>query len=240
MRSCLFALLLCAAAPQLFAQNTSPPLISVTGLAEIKVAPDEVVLRATILTRESDLQAVKKANDVIAQKAIAFLKEKGIKAEEIQTDHISIQPEYRRNDGPLKPEFYTANKSIEVIVKKVELLEPLLTGLLANGVNSIDGITFRHSNYKNLRIQARTMAVKFAKEKATALATDLDVKCGKVHQIEAIDDGGQSYYGYYNRGLSQVSNVAGGGGGGEGSEAEGFSVGQISITSRVKASFLIE
>lgn len=228
-----------------FAQTNPPPLVTVTGQAEIKVAPDEVTLRASILTRDASLQEVKKANDAIAQKAIAFLKEKGVKPEDIQTDYISLRPEYRHNDErSLKPEFYTASKSIEVIVRKVELLEPILTGLLSNGVNSIDGITFRNSKYRELRIKARTMAVKFAKEKAAALAADLEVKIGKVHNISAVDDGGSYFSGYGNWNRSQVmSNVGGPGGGdgdGEGEDSAGFSVGQISITSRVTASFLIE
>jgi uncharacterized protein len=226
-------------------QTASPPLISVTGTAEIKVAPDEVVLRTTIITRNANLQEVKKANDVIASRAIAFLKEKGIKAEDIQTDYITLRPEYKNNDWEVKPEYYTASKSIEVIIRKVETLEPMLTGLLAAGVNSVDGITFRNSKYRELRIKARAMAVKFAKEKAHGLAAELEVKCGKVHSIEAIDDGGSQHYwygrGYGNFNQSQVmSNVGGGGGEGDGATSEGFSVGQISITSRVQASFLIE
>lgn len=229
-----------------FAQTAAPPLISVTGTAEIKVAPDEVVLRTTIMTRDGNLQEVKRANDTIAAKAIAFLKEKGVKAEDIQTDYITLRPEYKHNDWATKPEFYTASKSIEVIIRKVETLEPMLTGLLSVGVNSVDGITFRNSKYRELRIKARAMAVKFAKEKAQGLAAELDVKCGKVHQIEAIDDGGHMHYGYSNRygmfNQMQVASNVGGGGGGEGGEsgADGFSVGQISITSRVQASFLIE
>lgn len=225
-------------------QTTSPPLISVTGTAEIKVAPDEVVLRASIMTRNANLQEVKKANDAIAAKAIAFLKEKGVKAEDIQTDYITLRPEYKHNDWAEKPEFYTATKSIEVIIRKVETLEPMLTGLLAVGVNSVDGITFRNSKYRELRIKARAMAVKFAKEKAEGLAAELDVKCGKVHSIEAIDDGGSQNYwygrGYGNWNQSQVMGNVGDSAGGSSEAADGFSVGQISITSRVQASFLIE
>lgn len=229
---------------QAVAQTASPPLISVTGTAEIKIAPDEVVLRVAILTRDADLTLVKNANDAIAVKAMAILKEKGIKPEDIQTDHINIRPEYRRNDGPLKPEYYSATKSIEVILRKVELLEPLVSGLLASGVNSVDGITFRNSKYRELRVKARAMAVKVAKEKADALAAELEVKRGKVHQIEAVDDGG-TLYGGYNRYANSsqfqaMVNDGGDGGSADDAESGGFSMGQISITSRVKASFLIE
>lgn len=227
-----------------FAQTTSPPLISVTGTAEIKVAPDEVVLRTTIMTRDANLLEVKKQNDAIAAKAIAFLKEKGVKAEDMQTDYITLRPEYKNNDGAEKPVYYTATKSLEVILRKVDTLEPMLTGLLAVGVNSVDGITFKNSKYRELRIKARSMAVKFAKEKAQGLANELEVKCGKVHQIEAIDDGGFMQYGY-SRGYGmfnqmQVASNIGGSAEGESGGSDGFSVGQISITSRVQASFLIE
>ncbi len=226
---------------QAVAQTVSPPLISVTGTAEIKVAPDEVVLRASVQTRHETLVEAKKANDVIAAKAIEFLKSKGMKDEDIKTDYLGVYPYYDNVKGPTKPIYYTATKSIEVVVKKVEWFESIVTGLLGVGVNSVEGITFRHSNFKNLRVQARAMAVKAAKDKADALAAELEVKRGKVYQVEAVDEGGNVYFG--NRGY--LSNVMGGPGGGSGSQSYsgdegGFSVGQISISATVKAAFLFE
>lgn len=242
MRS-LFAICICLVCASIApGQTTSPPLISVTGTAEIKVAPDEVVLYASIESRHEKLLDAKRENDGFAAKAVAFLKGKGIKDEDIQTSHITLTPEYDREKGPTKPVYYEASKSIEVIIRQVDTFEAIMTGLLENGVNSISGITFRNSKYRELRVKARAMAVKIAKEKADALAAELDVKRGKIYQVEAIDDGGALYGGYRSLNTALQGSINGnvGGADGEAGDSGGFSVGQISITSRVQASFLIE
>jgi uncharacterized protein YggE len=220
-----------------FSQTTEPPLISVTGTAEIKVAPDEVVLLVNVETRHENMQEAKKENDAIAGKAIALLKSKGIKDEAIQTSYISLNARYDDEKGPTKPIYFSTSKSIEVIINKVDAFESILTGLLATGVNEIEGITFRHSNSRNLRNQARAMAVKAAIQKADALAAELDVKRGKVFRVDADDNGGRYYAG------NSLSNVGGAGGLFEDTSAAsdgGFSIGQISVSATVNASFLIE
>jgi uncharacterized protein len=241
MRYLIAAFICLVGIHQAVGQTVSPPLISVTGMAEIKVAPDEVVLRASVRSRHENLLEAKKANDAIAVKAIEFLKGKGIKEEDIKTDYLGVYAHYDDVRAPTKPIYYLATKSIEVIVKKVDLFESIVTGLLGVGVNSVEGITFRHSNYKNLRVQARAMAVKAAKEKADALADELEVKRGKVYQVEAMDEGGNlsfANWGYFANGMGGP----GGGRGGQsyGGNEAGFAVGQISISATVKAAFLFE
>jgi uncharacterized protein len=219
-------------------QTTSPPLISVTGTAEIKVAPDEVVLTIRVETRNENLQESKKENDGIASKAIAFLKNNGIKDEDIQTSYVSIEAHYDRDKGPTKPQYYTADRSIEAVIRKVDLLEPTVGGLLGLGVNHIDGITFRHSKVRDLRVQARAMAVKAAKEKADALAAELEVKRGKVYHVQADEGGGG--FNISNRWSGPPGGIGGPLDSSIGGDESAFSVGQISITATVSASFLIE
>lgn len=221
--------------PQAFSQipgQLQPPLISVSGSAEVKVAPDEIDLRVGVETRGRSLDEAKRENDDAISKSLAFLKSNGLKEKDIQTDFINIDPEY--GDSLSRTVVtYVVRRSIQVRLAKIDGFESVLTGLLTNGVNTVLGIEFRTSQLRKYRDQAR----------ANAMASELGVKRGKVYSVNANDWGG--WYGdnsgYWGRGF--------GGGGfqyaaqnsGGVSEGEGtLSAGQISVSATVNVSFLIE
>src|SRR5262245_52387042 len=56
-----------------------PPMISVSGSAEVKVAPDEIYLRMGVETRHANLEEAKRLNDSGVSKALAFLKGSNVK-----------------------------------------------------------------------------------------------------------------------------------------------------------------
>ena len=121
--------------------------------------------------------------------------------------------------------------------------EDILTGLINNGVNTVQGIEFHTSELRKYRDQARAMAIKAAREKADAMASELGVKRGKVYSVNVNDAGGWygNGYGYWGGGYgggafqNSVQNA-----GGTSVEEETFSAGQISVSATVSASFLIE
>jgi len=67
-------------------QPPPPPMISVSGSAEVKVAPDEILLRVGVETRHENLHAAKKQNDERVGNALAFLKGSRVKGKDVQTD----------------------------------------------------------------------------------------------------------------------------------------------------------
>src|SRR5690242_8143210 len=84
-----------------FAQPTqiAPPMINISGSAEVKVAPDEIYLRLGVETRDENLEVAKKQNDERISKALAFLKTSQINSKDIQTDYLSIEPNYNNNSS---------------------------------------------------------------------------------------------------------------------------------------------
>src|SRR5436309_1511590 len=194
-----------------------PPQISVSGSAEVKVAPDEIYLRVGVETRDENLGDAKHQNDERVSKALGFLKSNEVKDKDVQTDFISIEPTYDSNISRTKPVIYIVRKSIEIKLTKMDAFAGLLTGLLTNGVNNVHGIELRTSQLHKHRHAARAMAIRAAKEKADALASELGVKRGKVYNINANDWGGSwSSYGNYWSGryggaMSQnaVQNIGG-------------------------------
>jgi uncharacterized protein len=216
--------------------------ISVSGSADVKVAPDEIYLRAGVETRHENLDEAKRQNDERIAKALASLRSKGVPGKNIQTDFLSVEPEYDNSVSRTRPQIYVVRKSIEVKLTAIESFESILTALLSSGVNAVHGIEFRTSQLRKHRDAARAAAIKAAREKADALAAELGVKRGKVYNISANDWGGWTnaagwWGGRYGNAMAQNSIQNAGGG----ADAEStLSLGQITVSASVNVSFLIE
>jgi uncharacterized protein YggE len=225
-----------------------PPQINVSGSAEIKVAPDKVCISAGVETRDAQLDVARRQNDERVASALAFLKNAGVPDKDVQTDSIEVQPDYGPGDDRTEPRFFRVRKSIEVKLNTVTNLETVLTGLLNNGVNNLYDVDFQTTELRKYRDQARAMAIKAAREKAVALCSELDVKCGKPVSINAQDYGGYYYrpggaWGWRNNGMfgmNSVQNVMQNNGGGSESPGETLSLGQINVSATVNVSFLIQ
>jgi len=221
---------------------SQPRIISVSGSAEVKAAPDEVYLKVGVQTRNESLDDAKRENDERVSKSLSFLKTSGIRAKDIQTDFISIEPVY---DGPSSDQVvaYIVRRDIEIKITKVDAFEGLLTGLLDSGVNTVQGVTFSTSELRKYRDEARAMAIQAAKEKADAMASELGVKRGKVDNIGAGDFGGwfATGSGYWGapQGGSMFQNAIQNAGSSP-VESGALSAGQISISASVNVSFEIE
>jgi hypothetical protein len=257
----LLAISLTSAMSQEWGQ--AKPQISVSGSAEVKVVPDEIYLNVGIETRDKDLQEAKRLNDDHVAGALDFLKRNDVKEKDVKTDYISIQPVYLRDSEayidpitglPLansanvvmstKPLYYVVRKSIGIKLTNVDGFDVVLSGLITNGVNIVQGIDFRTSELRKYRDKARAMAIQAAKEKAEAMASELGVKLGKANSINGNDLGGWSSL--YRNGWGQgggggmYQNASQNGGSATGSEEGTLSVGQISVSANVNVTFLIE
>jgi len=213
-----------------------PPQITVSGFAEVKVAPDEIHLSVGVETRSDKLDDAKRQNDDRVAKVLQFLKGQGIKEKDVQTDFMNVEPNYDSKVSRSEATVYVVRKTIGVRLTDVTKFDAVLAGLLTNGVNHVNGIDFRTSELRKHRDAARAMAIRAAREKADALAAELSVRRGKVYSINATEGGG--WWSSRSAGMSQ--NVVQNAGGGS-AESEGtLSIGQISVMATVNVSFLIE
>jgi uncharacterized protein YggE len=186
----------------------------------------------------------------------------GVKDKDIQTDYISIEPIFGRTIDPntglplpvpipgydwddlTKPAYYLVRKGIGIKLTDVSGFDRVLTGLITNGVNHVQGIDFRTSELRKHKDKARAMAIRAAKEKAEAMAEELGVKVGKPYNITVNEWGDSISWSRVNKGFG--GGGAGGGGtsqnpgGGSGETGPTFSAGQISVSASVNVSFLIQ
>lgn len=218
-----------------------PRLITVTGDAEVRVAPDEVILTLGVETWNMNLSVAKTQNDERVKKILALTKKYKIEPKHVQTSHISIEPRYEHQWEHRNFVGYFVRKTIVFTLKDTSKFEDLLSSALEAGANYVHGIRFRTTELRKYRDKARAMAIKAAQDKASDLAKELGQKVGKPHTIREERSGWWSWYNTWwgsrwGRGMAQnVMQV-----GGPSAEESSVALGQITVSARVNVSFELE
>lgn len=243
----LFSLLLFVPISVFAEHHPKSRLISVTGDAEVRVVPDEVAFTLGIETSNKSLAKAKQENDQRVTDVIKVAEKYGIQQKHIQTDFLSIDPSYDNRSkfssasGVSDIQGYFVRKTIVIILRELSKFEGLSSDVLEAGVTHVHGIDFRTTELRKHRDQARALAVKAAKEKATALAGELDQTIGEPHSIQ--ENRSWWYSGYnswwgngWSGSMSQnvVQNSATGNDSGTDS---GVALGQIKVNATVSVSF---
>lgn len=234
MKSCLMLLTLLI--PSLVAaddDSDSRSLVTTSGKAEIRIVPDLADLWFDVEVRHADLAQARKQQAERAEKVVKALKAAGVQDADLQTSQVSISPNYIENrQETANVQFYSVSQTVTCTVKDLKKVPDITAQVLESGATSSRTAQLRSSEFRKHRDEARLRAVRVAKEKATALATELGAKVGKPHKIaEESDD-------WWNP-LSNIQSVANG----EDANTEftsAFAPGTISITASVSVSFVLE
>jgi uncharacterized protein len=228
------------------AQPAPARSISVSGQAEVRVTPSTVNIVFGVETRHKELGAAKEENDRRVEAVVRSISALGVAAKDIQTDFIQVEPRYDETNTGTLLRFYTVRKTISVTLKDVARFERSLSDALQAGASHVIGVQFLTSELRKYRDEARARAIQAAREKAVALARELNARVGKVVTIQEYG-GGVPWHSYNNAwsgmryggaGMNQVS-VQGGGNTGELS-GDAIALGQIGITASVSVSFELE
>jgi uncharacterized protein len=177
--------------------------ISVGGKGEVTAVSDIATLYVTV---SKDASTTKEAQNLLNQqvtKTLDYLKTKKIEDKDIKSEYGGVSPKYSYSQ-PIcitypcpsrEPRItgYTATQSITVKVREVDIANDIRTGLADLGITNISGPTFSIDNEDALRDEARSLAIKDAREKAEVLARDLGVRLGSVASFS--ENGG--YYPMY-------------------------------------------
>jgi len=216
-------------------QTVLPPLVSVAGVGEVKVQPDEIVLNVGIDIRNKDLDAARQESDNKVKELLNYLKKNGVGEKDIQTTNLSVYPNYVGEYGQTAPEYYMTQRSVSIIIRKVNRFDEILTGIYKTGANRVEGIEYRTSELQKYREQARKLAIQSAKEKAILLTKELGAKPGRVYNItEASSEGYPRplYRGQMANKMMESADMAASG--------PTIALGQILVRANVEVSFVIE
>jgi uncharacterized protein YggE len=234
-----------------------PPVrrtISVSGDAEVRVIPDQVLISLTAETRGKTLDDVKKENDKTVSSLIAHVTEKlGVEKKNVQTDRMNVAPVYRecgyRDElegkcNRLDIVYYMVRKGVQIRLDDPELYDAIVTAALHYGVSHVDDVQFITTELRKHRDEARELAAKASLEKAEAIAKTLGMKVGKpisvnVNQVS-------HYYPWIGRGRgghsmmqNTIQSAMPSSSIGESPDG-GLSLGQISVFATINATYEME
>jgi uncharacterized protein len=230
--SAILGLILCACLIAIADDKPEPPLITVTGEAEVNVIPDEVVFDVTVQTFNRDLRQAKTLTDEKVKALIALTRKYGVAAEDVQTDYIKLDPRYRGNDEARTLLGYSVRKDLLFTLRDVSKAEALLSDILEGGVTRLNSVRFQTSQLRKYRDQARASAIAAAREKALALTATIGQTIGKAYSIEE-EVPPQRGYAVQNA-MSNTSSFEAG----DSSSSEGtLALGRIKVNARVTVRF---
>lgn len=175
----VIATLLTVAAPVGQAQDDDRRTITMTGSAEARIDPDQVIVRVGVVTEGRTVQAAKELNDTRSRAVLTLLANNGVPARDIQTSNLSIEPVYDYSSKSRKLLHYQMANTVTVTVRKLTSLEKILDDVLTDGANVLDNIQFVVSNQRAISDSLRIEATRNAKTKAAAVAEALGMRLGK-------------------------------------------------------------
>lgn len=165
-------------------KNYSPVrTFSVSAEGKVNAIPDIAEIRLTVISEGKDLANIQKENSEKINRIINFLKEKGIKDEDIKTEIYNLQPKYDWQKSPYQIVGYTLNQTILVKIRDFNKIGEILSEAVKYGANQISGPNFTIDDPEKLKEEAREMAIKKAKEKAEKIAKAANVKLGELFNI---------------------------------------------------------
>jgi len=164
----------------MIAQNNLQSTVDVTGEGIVRVVPDEVTVNVRVENTGKNAKELKALNDRIVNDVLATVKKMGVDSKDVRTDYVRLSKNYEYNT---KTYNYAANQSIAIRIRDLNKYESMMDGLMASGINRIDGISFSSSNENNLESEARKKAIENAKMKAIEYVGVLNQTIGKAVSI---------------------------------------------------------
>ena len=160
--------------------------INVSGVGKVYLAPDIAYIYVGVHTQNSEVAAALSENNQQAQQISSTLTGLGIAAEDIQTSAFNVYPQQNYNpDGSQGDITYAVDNTVNVKVRDLQKLGDILNAVVANGANSINGISFDVENRTDAEAQARKLAVQDAQAKAKELADLSGVELGELVSVSA-------------------------------------------------------
>lgn len=183
-------LLLTLASPLAAAAEEPVPTLTVSGSAEVRLAPDVVTVRLGVLAEEATAQAAQGRVNQVTTAILEGVGRLGVPEERLQTSELTLSPVYARPD-PRQMEReeprivgYRATHVVTVRLKELDKAGPVIDAGLAAGANRLEGVVFGLNDDREARQEALRRAVREARQKASTIAAALEVRLAGVLEVD--------------------------------------------------------
>ncbi|TYC92801.1 SIMPL domain-containing protein [Novosphingobium sp. BW1] len=178
-----------AEAPAIAANHT---LLSVNAEGSSNREPDMANFRAGVTTQGASARAALAENSQRMTAVFAALKRAGIAEKDIQTSNLNISPVYsqpaRHPDGSYDVNErtitgYQVNNTVLVRQRKLDNYGAVIDALVLAGANEVNGPDFGLSSPETAQDEARTAAIKAARERADLYASAAGLRVVRIVSI---------------------------------------------------------
>lgn len=196
-----------------FTEQSSLRNFSVSGEGKVTAIPDLAQFTFTVITEGGkDVSSLQSENAENLNKAISFVKSKGVEDKDIKTSYYNISPRYQtynckpyevlesysyQSVEPCPPSSiagYTITQSVTLKIRDFSKIGDIMSGVVQNGANQIGALSFLIDDQTKVQNEARAQAIAKAKEKAQKIAEAGGFKLGKIISVSE----GYNYYPMYD------------------------------------------
>ena len=210
LTSMAFAGAICGETTRITTQNTSDGTrgITVSGEGKVTAAPDVAMLTLGVNTLAPTVAEARDRAATALDGMIASMRNNGIDEKDIQTQQLSIYPEYDyRNEQQTLRGFRVTNTVLAKVRNIDNTSKVVDDAVTAGGDNTtIESIAFTIDEPEELQSQAREAAVRDARAKAETLASAAGIGLG---DPITISEGGGVQPVYYDRAELAADQQAG-------------------------------
>ena len=159
--------------------------LTVTGTAIVNGAPDQATLSLGVTTTGATAAAAMGANNDAASAVIARLIAAKVAERDMQTTGLSLNPNWVMNAAGTAQEIqgYTASSTLTVRIDALDTAGAILDAAIADGANTLNGLTFGLTDPRPLEDDARKAAVADALARAQVLAQAAGETLGPIVSI---------------------------------------------------------
>jgi uncharacterized protein len=174
-------------------EDTSSPLIVVSGIGEVNAQPDEMVIVLRVEKFDKDVQVAKRMNDESVQKILSLTRKYSIPARDIETRQTTMEmvraaatkqeaeEQFATKTGAFRG--YSISKTMVVKLSDIDRFDAFYEELFKTGLSEVDSVQPATSKLYELRSVARELAMKAARDKASAMAGTIGQSIGKAVRI---------------------------------------------------------
>lgn len=151
----------------------SPRTLSVTGTAQVSVAPDICYIDFVITTNhKTSASAAYRSNNEDMTDIRDGIFDLDVEKKDVQTRDFSIAPQYHWDDDRDRSIFdgYEVSHTLHVKLRDIERVSDVLDAAVSAGATRVSSVTFTVENPKKYLGEARIEAIKAARAKAETIA----------------------------------------------------------------------
>ena len=159
------------------------PHVVTSWTASVDAVPDIATLSIEVNVAAKDAATAKKQADERVAQYLTFLELNQISKKDIRSANLRTQPDYDYQNGKSILKGYRAVRTVEVTLRQLDKLNPLLDGALKAGLNEIRSVSLGVAQPDSYKDKARQAAIKDAIHQAQELAEGFNSKLGPVYSV---------------------------------------------------------